>query len=153
MPKKRFLLTAAPAVLAVALAGCSVVQINGTHRTDDDVLCVVPPEYRTAEVHDALITLLGRKGFQVRELAPGTPPGACRQTLVYAWRKEQYWLPAVVKQYGIDMDLYVDGQYRANASFEPSRNLVSPHVKFVRFTRYLGRVLDRLFPGRPAVGV
>ena len=101
---------------------------------------------------DALITLLGRKGFQVRELAPGTPPGACRQTLVYAWRKEQYWLPAVVKQYGIDMDLYVDGQYRANASFEPTRNLVSPHVKFVRFTRYLGRVLDRLFPGRPEVG-
>ncbi|MGN1149497.1 MAG: hypothetical protein ACI4SY_02190 [Sutterella sp.] len=152
MLKTIFLQTAAMALLAGGLAGCSVVQINGTHRTDDDVLCVVSAEPRSEEVHAALIALLGRKGFQVRELASGTPPAVCRQTLVYAWRKEQYWLPAVVKQYGIDMDLYVDGQYRANASFEPTRNLVSPHVKFVRFTRYLGRVLDRLFPGRPEVG-
>lgn len=153
MTRRPFLFfSAATLAASLMLSGCSVVNINGTHRTDDNVLCVVPPEWDNDEIRKPLLELLTKKHFVVTVLAPGTAPSACRQTLVYAWRREQYWLPAVVKQYGIDMNLYVDGEYRANASFEPTRNLLSPHVKYIRFTRYLARVLDRFFPGRPQVG-
>lgn len=139
-------------ISAFMLSGCSVVNINGSLRTTDDEICVVPPEWDNDDVHASLVQKLTQKGFHVTEKPAGTPPGACRQTIVYQWMRQRYWVPAVVKQYGIDMRLYVDGAYRANASFNPNRNLVSPHVRFVRFERYLGRTLDRFFPGRPLVG-
>lgn len=132
--------------------GCSVVQIAGTYQTNNDILCVVPPEIDSLEVHKTLISRLQAKNFRVIEKPAGTSPVACQQVLYYVWSREQYYIPAVVKQYGIDMRLYVDGQYRANASFDPTRNLISPQVKYIPFSRYLARMLDRLFPGRPLIG-
>ena len=139
-----------PVVLLVA--GCSVVHVNGSMRTSERTVCVVEPGLVEPEVHDVLVELLKEKRFEVRTLPHDAAPGACRLTLVYSWRKEQYYLPALVKQFAISLDLYVDGEKYANASFDPLRNLVSPHVKFIPFSRYLARVLDRLFPGRPVIG-
>ena len=65
---------------------------------------------------------------------------------------EQYYIPALVKQYPVAFDFYESGVKVANASFDPTRNLISPHVKFVRSSRYWARTLDKLFPGRPLVG-
>ncbi|EJX03351.1 hypothetical protein EVA_08545 [gut metagenome] len=112
----------------------------------------MPPAIDSLEVHRTLIDRLEAKHFRVVDMPPGTPPSACRQTLLYVWSREQYYLPAVVKQYGIEMRLYVNGEYRAHASFDPTRNLVSPQVKYIPFSRYLARTLDRLFPGRPLIG-
>lgn len=139
----------APAMLA---GGCSVVRINGSQRTDNNSLCLVQPSMMQPEMHGLLLKLLKRKRFQVTELAPGTKPGVCRQTLVYNWGVEQYYIPALVKQYPVNFDYYVMGEKIANASFDPTRNMISPHVKYVRSSRYWARILDRLFPGRPAVG-
>lgn len=133
-------------------SGCSVVRINGSLETKEDALCVVAPEPINSEIHGTLLKLLRQKGFVVQELPHDAPPGRCPRTLVYTWAKEQYYLPAYVKQYAINLDLYVEGQKYANASFDPTRNLVSPHVRYVRFSRYLARVLDRLFPGRKVIG-
>lgn len=156
MPGKRLFMTLAAAVIAAAsavpLSGCSVVHINGSLRTTDDGICVVRPEKVTDRVHDTLLKLLDRKGFAVVELPTGTDPGVCPQTIVYNWAGEQYYLPALVKQYAINIDLYVNGEKYANASFDPSRNLISTHSRYIRFSRYLARILDRLFPGRPEIG-
>lgn len=137
---------------SLGLTGCSVVHVNGSMRTSEQTICVVEPGLIEPEVHDVLVDLLKKKRFDVRTLPHDAAPGACRLTLVYTWRKEQYYLPALVKQFAISLDLYVDGEKYANASFDPLRNLVSPHVKFIPFSRYLARVLDRLFPGRPVIG-
>lgn len=139
-------------LVAVGLGGCSVVHVNGSMRTTERTICVVEPGLVEPEVHEVLLELLKKKRFDVRTLPSDAAPGACRLTLVYSWRKEQYYLPALVKQFAISLDLYVDGEKYANASFDPLRNLVSPHVKFIPFSRYLARVLDRLFPGRPVIG-
>ena len=139
-------------LVAVGLGGCSVVHVNGSMRTTERTICVVEPGLVEPEVHEVLLELLKKKRFDVRTLPRDAAPGACRLTLVYSWRKEQYYLPALVKQFAISLDLYVDGEKYANASFDPLRNLVSPHVKFIPFSRYLARVLDRLFPGRPVIG-
>lgn len=138
--------------MAFLTTGCSVVRINGSLETKENALCVVAPKPINSEVHGTLLKLLGKKGFVVQELPHGAAPGRCPRTLVYTWAKEQYYLPAYVKQYAINLDLYVEGEKYANASFDPTRNLVSPHVRFVRFSRYLARVLDRLFPGRKVIG-
>ena len=121
--------SAAATGIAFSLSGCSVVHINGSLRTTDDGICVVRPEKVTDRVHDMLIKLLDKKGFAVVELPPGADPGACPQT-----------------------DLYVNGEKYANASFDPSRNLVSTHSRYIPFSRYLARMLDRLFPGRTEIG-
>ena len=134
-----------------SMLGCSVVHIAGTYQTQDDLLCVVPPEIDSLEVHRTLVERLRAKEFKVIEKPAGTPPSACRQTLLYVWSRKQYYVPAVVKQYGISLRVYVDGQYRANASFDPTRNLISPQVKYIPFSRYLARALDHLFPGRPLI--
>ena len=138
--------------LSTVLSGCSVVHINGSLRTNDDGICVVRPAKVTDRVHDMLLKLLDKKGFAVRELPHGTDPGVCPQTIVYNWAGEQYYIPALVKQYAINIDLYVNGEKYANASFDPSRNLVSTHSRYIRFSRYLARILDRLFPGREEIG-
>ena len=139
--------------LSVFLAGgCSVVSVNGTIKTDDDALCLVGPEQKEPGMHALLLKLLEKKHFDVKELPAHTPPSACRQTLVYRWGLEQYYIPALVKQYPVAFDFYLGGEKAAAASFDPSRNLISPHVKFVRSSRYWARTLDRLFPGRPLVG-
>lgn len=140
------------ALILPGMIGCSVVHVAGTYRTSDDILCVVPPALDSLEVHRTLVDRLQAKNFKVIEKPAGTSPSACRQTLTYVWSREQYYLPAVVKQYGIDMRVYVDGRFRANASFDPTRNLVSPQVKYIPFSRYLARTLDNLFPGRPLIG-
>lgn len=135
-----------------SMLGCSVVHIAGTYQTKDDLLCVVPPGIDSLEVHRILVDRLQAKRFKVIEKPAGTSPSACRQTLFYVWSREQYYIPTVIKQYGISMRLYVDGQYRANASFDPTRNVISPQVKYIPFSRYLARTLDKLFPGRPLIG-
>ena len=134
------------------LSGCSVVRVNGTERTADDSLCLVRPKIADPKMHGLLKDLLARKHFQVKELEPGTSPGTCRQTLVYRWGVEQYYIPALVKQYPVDFDFYEWGEKKASVSFDPTRNLISPHVKYVRSSRYWARALDKLFPGRPLVG-
>lgn len=144
--------SAATTGIAFSLSGCSVVHINGSLRTTDDGICVVRPEKVTDRVHDMLIKLLDKKGFAVVELSQGADPGACPQTIVYNWAGEQYYVPALVKQYAINIDLYVNGEKYANASFDPSRNLVSTHSRYIPFSRYLARMLDRLFPGRTEIG-
>ncbi|MDO5530961.1 hypothetical protein [Sutterella sp.] len=131
------------------VAGCSVVNINGSWRTDDNALCLIGPERKDSAMHAALLRFLKRKNFDVTELPAGTPPGVCRQTLVYRWGLEQYYLPALVKQYPVSFDFYLGGDKYANASYDPTRNLISPHVKFVPSAGYWARALDRLFPGRP----
>ena len=110
------------------------------------------PQIADPALHKLLKDLLARKRFKVTELAPGTAPNVCRQTLVYRWGVEQYYIPALVKQYPVAFDFYESGVKVANASFDPTRNLISPHVKFVRSSRYWARTLDKLFPGRPLVG-
>ena len=137
---------------ALLMSGCSVVNVNGTISTADNDLCVVPPEGKEPGMHALLLKLLREKRFDVRELPAHTPPSACRQTLVYRWGLEQYYVPALVKQYPVAFDFYLGGEKTANASFDPSRSPISPHVKFVRSSRYWARTLDRLFPGRPLVG-
>lgn len=135
----------------LALSGCSPVKINGSYRTDDNQICLVVPRHVQPDVHEKLVELLRKKEFEVREYPADTSPGVCRQTLLYAWDTEQYYLPAYVKQHAINLDLYVEGQKYANASFDP-RRLYTPQVKFIPFSRYLARVLDRLFPGRQLIG-
>lgn len=137
---------------SIAASGCSVVRVNGSDRTAEDKLCLVQPKIIQKEMHKVLLGLLKRKNFEVTELAPGTPPGVCRQTLVYRWGLEQYYIPALVKQYPVSFDFYRSGEKVANASFDPTRNLISPHVRYVRSSRYWARTLDRLFPARPKVG-
>lgn len=144
--------TGASAGFLLAASGCSVVRVNGSLATQENALCVTAPAVKNPEVHGTLVKLLKKKGFDVKELAHGTPPGRCAHTLVYAWAREQYYIPAYVKQYAINIDVYVKGDKYANASFDPMRNLVSTHVRYVRFSRYLARVLDRLFPGRLEIG-
>lgn len=140
------------AAALLMISGCSVVQVNGTERTADDALCLVRPQIADPALHKLLKDLLTRKRFKVTELAPGTSPNVCRQTLVYRWGVEQYYVPALVKQYPVAFDFYESGVKVANASFDPTRNLISPHVKFVHSSRYWARTLDKLFPGRPLVG-
>ena len=81
------------------LNGCSVVNVNGTISTADNELCVVPPEGKEPGMHALLLKLLRQKRFDVRELPAHTPPSACRQTLVYRWGLEQYYVPALVKRW------------------------------------------------------
>lgn len=149
---KRAVLIAAGLAAAALLAGCSVVQVNGSWSTADDQLCLLGPGQRDPQLHALLKKLLRAKHFEVTDLPAGTKPAACRQTLAYRWGVEQYYLPAVVKQYPVAFDFYLGGEKIANASFDPTRNLISPHVKFVRSSRYWARALDRLFPGRPRIG-
>ena len=129
------------AAALLMISGCSVVQVNGTERTADDALCLVRPQIADPALHKLLKDLLTRKRFKVTELAPGTSPNVCRQTLVYRWGVEQYYVPALVKQYPVAFDFYESGVKVANASFDPTRNLISPHVKFVRSSRYWARSL------------
>lgn len=138
--------------LSLTGTGCSVVRINGSYPTADDELCLVRPNPFNDEINRILEWQLERKDFHVRSYPHGTAPGVCRQTLVYTWAKEQYYLPAYVKQYAINLDLYIEGRKFANASFDPTRNLISPQVKYIPFSRYLARTLDRLFPGRNPIG-
>lgn len=141
----------AAAAASLLLSGCSVVHINGSWRTKNDSICVIRPAVVEPAVHGTLVKLLAKKGFKVTELKHGAAPEACQQTILYTWAREQYYLPTWVTQYAINLDLFVAGEKVANASFDPTRNL-SPHVKYVRFSRYLARTLDRLFPGRPLIG-
>lgn len=149
-PRAAFM--AAGLAAAALLAGCSVVQVNGSWNTADDKLCLLGPTQRDPQLHALLKKLLHAKHFEVTDLPAGTKPAACRQTLAYRWGVEQYYLPAVVKQYPAAFDFYLGGEKIANASFDPTRNPISPHVKFVRSSRYWARALDRLFPGRPKIG-
>ena len=105
-------------LVAVGLGGCSVVHVNGSMRTTERTICVVEPGLVEPEVHEVLLELLKKKRFDVLTLPRDAAPGACRLTLVYSWRKEQYYLPALVKQFAISLDLYVDGEKYANASFD-----------------------------------
>ena len=84
------------AAALLMISGCSVVQVNGTERTADDALCLVRPQIADPALHKLLKDLLARKRFKVTELAPGTAPNVCRQTLVYRWGVEQYYIPALV---------------------------------------------------------
>lgn len=86
---------------ALLMSGCSVVNVNGTISTADNDLCVVPPEGKEPGMHALLLKLLREKRFDVRELPAHTPPSACRQTLVYRWGLEQYYVPALVINKGI----------------------------------------------------
>lgn len=149
---QRAALLAAGFCVAALLAGCSVVHVNGSWTTPDDKLCLLGPNQRDPQLHALLKRLLRAKRFEVMDLPAGAKPAACRQTLVYRWGVEQYYVPAVVKQYPAAFDFYLGGEKIANASFDPTRNLISPHVKFVRSSRYWARALDRLFPGRPQIG-
>lgn len=137
--------------LTLLLSGCSPIRVNGSYRTQEDQLCLVVPRHVQPDIHEKLVELLKKKDFNVLEYPADTNPGVCRQTLVYNWDTEQYYLPAYVKQHAINLDLYVDGRKFANASFDP-RRLYTPQTKFIKFSRYLARVLDRLFPGRPLIG-
>lgn len=130
---------------SLLLSGCSPVRVNGSYRTADDQLCLVVPRHVQPDIHEKLVELLRKKNFDVIEYPSDTKPGVCRQTLIYSWDTEQYYLPAYVKQHAINLDLYVEGRKFANASFDP-RRLYTPQTKFIRFSRYLARVLDRLFP-------
>lgn len=136
---------------SLLLSGCSPVRVNGSYRTADDQLCLVVPRHVQPDIHEKLVELLRKKNFDVIEYPSDTKPGVCRQTLIYSWDTEQYYLPAYVKQHAINLDLYVEGRKFANASFDP-RRLYTPQTKFIRFSRYLARVLDRLFPGRTQIG-
>lgn len=138
--------------LSMGLSGCSVVHINGSYVTDDSVLCVVPPEKSDYRFEQRLLLLLRKKGFAPRVYPVGTSPQVCHQVLYYDWAQVDYILPIPMKQYAFNFDLYVAGEKYANASFDPQRNLMSQHVKIVRYSRYMARVLDRLFPGRPRIG-
>ena len=104
------------AAALLMISGCSVVQVNGTERTADDALCLVRPQIADPALHKLLKDLLARKRFKVTELAPGTAPNVCRQTLVYRWGVEQYYIPALVKQYPVAFDFYESGVKVANAS-------------------------------------
>lgn len=72
------------AAALLMISGCSVVQVNGTERTADDALCLVRPQIADPALHKLLKDLLTRKRFKVTELAPGTSPNVCRQTLCIA---------------------------------------------------------------------
>ena len=111
------------AAALLMISGCSVVQVNGTERTADDALCLVRPQIADPALHKLLKDLLARKRFKVTELAPGTSPNVCRQTLVYRWGVEQYYIPALVKQYPVAFDFYESGVKVANASFDSAREV------------------------------
>ena len=109
MPSLRLFL---PLALSASLlvSGCSPVRVNGSYRTADDQLCLVVPRHVQPDIHEKLVELLRKKNFDVIEYPSDTKPGVCRQTLIYSWDTEQYYLPAYVKQHAINLDLYVEGR-------------------------------------------
>ncbi|MBF6031113.1 hypothetical protein ICY20_25505 [Pseudomonas sp. P115] len=140
-------LTMAPALLltALALTGCSIKQtvtpVTFTSAPAPQI-CMIPAEGLRAGFNTTYTAQLRSKGFQTRELPPGTPPASCALATTYIGQWS--WDMALYMSYA-DIQVFENGRRIGQALYD-STSGGARMGKFIDAQSKIIEMTDQLFP-------
>lgn len=140
-------LITAPACLLVALtlAGCSIKQtvtpvaFSGAQAPE---ICMIPAEGLRVGFNTTYTAQLRSKGFQTRELRPGTPPASCALSTTYIGQWS--WDLALYMSYA-DIQVFENGRQVGKALYD-STSGGARMGKFIDAQSKIIEMTNQLFP-------
>lgn len=138
-------LITAPACMLAALAvtGCSITQtvtpvaFTGAQAPE---ICMIPAEGLRAGFNTTYTAQLRSKGFQTRELRPGSPPASCALSTTYIGQWS--WDLALYMSYA-DIQVFENGRQVGQALYDSTSGgarmgkFIDAHSKIIEMTNQL----------------
>ena len=130
-------------VLGASLAGCAIHQdVRPVGSLPARQICVIEnPAVAQAEFVQAYMRALQQKGFEVREISPGSPRDACPVTTTYTAQWRWHW---ALVMYRAELRIYSNGQNAGEAIYTAGREAPGQYIHAEDKIREL---VDQLFPG------
>ena len=132
------------ALLAAALAGCAIHQdVKPVGSLPARQICVIEnPAVAQDEFLQVYMRALRDKGFEVRQIAPGSPLTACPVTTTYNARWRWHW---ALVMYLAELRVYSNGQSAGEARYTSGRE--APE-QYIRAETKIRELVDQMFPAR-----
>lgn len=141
----RLISATAFAITCIALSGCSIKQtvtpvaFSGVQATE---ICMIPAEGLRAGFNSTYTAQLRNKGFQTRELPPGTPPANCALSTTYIGQWS--WDMALYMSYA-DIQVFENGRQIGQALYD-STSGGARMGKFIDAQTKIIEMTNQLFP-------
>lgn len=131
------------ALLVTALAGCAIHQdVKPVGTLPARQICVIEnPAVAQAEFVQVYKRALEEKGFEVRQIAPGSPLTACAVTSTYTANWRLHW--ALVMHHA-ELRIYANGTPAGEAVYDSGREALG---QYIRSGEKIRELVNQLFPG------
>lgn len=131
-------------------AGCSIKQtvtpaVMSSEMTPE--ICLIPAEGLRKGFNTTYDALLRKKGFQTRQIPPGSSPSSCRLSTTYigTWS----WDLALYMSYA-DIRVFEDGKQVGHAEYDSRHGGGRVIDKFIDAEEKITEMTDLLFPAGAA---
>ncbi|MFL1415651.1 Sbal_3080 family lipoprotein [Pseudomonas fildesensis] len=141
----RPMLAPAFVLTALALSGCSITQTVtpvSFAATQSPEICMIPAEGLRAGFNTTYTAQLRSKGFQTRELPPGSPPASCALATTYIGKWS--WDMALYMSYA-DIQVFENGRQVGQAQYD-STSGGARMGKFIDAQSKIIEMTQQLFP-------
>ena len=141
----RPLLVPAFMLTALALSGCSIKQTVtpvALSPAQSPEICMIPAEGLRAGFNTTYTAQLRSKGFQTRQLPPGSPPASCALSTTYIGQWS--WDLALYMSYA-DIQVFENGRQVGQAHYD-STSGGARMGKFINAENKIIEMTNQLFP-------
>lgn len=128
------------------LSGCSIQQTVTPAALSADSqpeICLIPAQGLRPGFNTAYEALLKEKGFQTRQLAPGSDPALCAVSTTYVGRWS--WDFTIYMSYA-DIRVFQHGQQIGQAEYDARSGGLRIFSKFINAEQKIAELTDQLFP-------